>query len=119
LRPPYFVASINGVSDRLVIEGVWLDLLRFELGPCNCRVPVSADAQEEPEPGNAAIKSVQQAAYRALINLGNGHLESQGRQLRLVPGMQVNAEIHLGTRSVLEYLLSPVQKVAHEAGRER
>jgi len=37
----------------------------------------------------------------------------------LVPGMQVNAEIHLGTRSVLEYLLSPVQKVAHEAGRER
>ncbi len=33
-----------------------------------------------------------------------------------VPGMQVNAEIHLGTRSVLEYLLSPVQKVAHEAG---
>jgi len=26
--------------------------------------------------------------------------------------MQVNAEIHLGTRSVLEYLLSPVQKFA-------
>jgi len=33
--------------------------------------------------------------------------------------MQVSAEIHLGTRSVLEYLLSPVQKVAHEAARER
>jgi multidrug efflux pump subunit AcrA (membrane-fusion protein) len=30
----------------------------------------------------------------------------------LVPGMPVSAEIHLGTRSVLEYLLSPVQKVA-------
>jgi len=26
--------------------------------------------------------------------------------------MQVSAEIHLGTRSVLEYLLSPVHKVA-------
>ena len=38
---------------------------------------------------------------------------------QFVPGTQVNAEIHLGTRSVLEYLLSPVQKVAHEAGRER
>jgi HlyD family secretion protein len=37
----------------------------------------------------------------------------------LVPGMQINAEIHLGTRSVFEYLLSPVQKVAQEAGRER
>ena len=59
------------------------------------------------------------AASRALINLSSNHLESQGRRLRLVPGMQVNAEIHLGNRSVLEYLLSPVQKVVHEAGRER
>jgi hemolysin D len=33
--------------------------------------------------------------------------------------MQVNAEIHLGTRTVLEYLLSPVQQAAHEAGREK
>jgi len=33
--------------------------------------------------------------------------------------MPVNAEIHLGTRTVLEYLLSPVKKVTHEAGRER
>jgi hypothetical protein len=41
------------------------------------------------------------------------------RGLRLIPGLQVNAEIHLGTRSVLEYLLSPVQKIAHDAGRER
>jgi len=80
---------------------------------------VSADAQEKPEPGSPGIKSVQQAAYRALVSLSSGHLESQGRQLRLVPGMQVNAEIHLGTRSVLEYLLSSVQNVAHEAGRER
>jgi len=80
---------------------------------------VSADAQEKPEPGSPTVKSVQQAAYRALVSLSSGHLESQGRQLRLVPGMQVNAEIHLGTRTVLEYLLSPVQKVTHEAGRER
>lgn len=32
--------------------------------------------------------------------------------------MQFNAEIRLGTRTVLAYL-PPVQKVAHEAGRER
>jgi hemolysin D len=94
-------------------------LPQFELGPCNCRVPVSADAQEKPASGSPTGRSVQPAAYRALISLGSGHLESQGRQLRLVPGMLVNAEIHLGTRSVLEFLLSPIQKVAHEAGRER
>jgi HlyD family secretion protein len=39
--------------------------------------------------------------------------------LKLTPGMAVQAEIHQGRRTVLEYLLSPVQKVANEAGRER
>jgi HlyD family secretion protein len=54
-----------------------------------------------------------------LIGLAGNHVENQGRPLRLMPGMQVSAEIHLGTRTVLEYLLSPVQKIAHDAGRER
>jgi HlyD family secretion protein len=80
---------------------------------------VSADAHEKPESGHPASKSAHEATYRALIGLGSDYLQSQGRQLRLIPGLQVNAEIHLGTRSVLEYLLSPVQKLAHEAGRER
>jgi len=38
--------------------------------------------------------------------------------LQLV-GIFINAVTHLATRTVLEYLLSPIQKVAHEAGRER
>jgi HlyD family secretion protein len=80
---------------------------------------VGADAKERPESAGPAMETMQEAAYRALIDLGSNHLESQGRQLRLVPGMLVSAEIHIGTRTVLEYLLSPVQKVAHEAGRER
>jgi HlyD family secretion protein len=33
--------------------------------------------------------------------------------------MQVTAEIHLGTRTILEYLLSPVMGAFREAGRER
>lgn len=80
---------------------------------------VNVDAQDKAEAGASQSKMLQEAAYRALINLNASHLESQGRKLKLVPGMQVSAEIHLGTRSVLEYLLSPVRKVAHEAGRER
>ena len=80
---------------------------------------ISADSQEKADANGQPVKALQEAAYRALISLNSGHLESRGQRLRLVPGMLVNAEIHLGTRSVLEYLLSPVQKVAHEAGRER
>jgi HlyD family secretion protein len=33
--------------------------------------------------------------------------------------MQVSSEINLGTRTILEYVLSPVQKAWHEAARER
>jgi HlyD family secretion protein len=33
--------------------------------------------------------------------------------------MEVNAEIKLGERTVFDYILSPVQRAFHEAGRER
>lgn len=58
--------------------------------------------------------------YRTLVTLDTPYLESaDGKRHVLQPGMQLTAEIHLGTRTVLEYLLSPVQKAVHEAGRER
>lgn len=57
--------------------------------------------------------------YKALVTLPGRTLTTQGVPLDLSSGMQVAAEIHLGTRSVAEYLLSPVQKAWHEAGRER
>lgn len=57
--------------------------------------------------------------YRAVIRLPGHFLESAGIRHKLTPGMQVTAEINLGNRSVLEYLLSPVQKTVFEAGRER
>ena len=41
------------------------------------------------------------------------------QRFALSAGMQTNAEILLSTRSVMEYLLSPVRKAWHEAGRER
>jgi HlyD family secretion protein len=59
------------------------------------------------------------SGYRAIVSLDAPHLEAQGRRYRIAPGMQVVAEIHLGTRTVLEFLISPVQKIVHEAGRER
>ena len=59
--------------------------------------------------------------YRAIVGLDTTALASEatGEQLALNPGMLVTAEIHQGKRSVLEYLLSPVRKVAQEAARER
>lgn len=59
------------------------------------------------------------SGYRALVALDAISLERDGKRFVLTPGMQVSAEIHLGTRSVMDYLLSPVQKTAMEAARER
>lgn len=74
----------------------------------------SADQRQQQQTGQP------QLSYRALISIDRQSLESpSGGTLELQPGMLVTAEIHQGKRTVLEYLLSPVQKVASEAGRER
>ena len=59
------------------------------------------------------------AKYRALINLKTQSLNVDGERFNLSPGMQVTAEVKLGTRTILEYMLSSVQKAFHGAGRER
>jgi HlyD family secretion protein len=94
---------------------------------------VSADATEAASPNTRSDalagrdRPMGPLAFRTLV-----HLETQDLPLAqarpqvptqvpnmLAAGMQVSAEIHLGTRSILEYLLSPVQKTVHEAARER
>jgi len=57
--------------------------------------------------------------YRAQLELVTQHLEHGGKIFSLRPGMLVTAEIKVGTRSVMEYLLSPIQKAVSEAGTER
>jgi HlyD family secretion protein len=84
---------------------------------------VSADAQERSGAGSAPSAAAEGApaglAYRALIELDSQQLVDAGKPLALSAGMQVAAEINLGTRTVLEYLISPVRKAFQEAGRER
>jgi len=70
--------------------------------------------------GSTSGSSAQPLTYKALIALKSQTLKSPaGEELKLTPGMQVIAEINQGQRTVMEYLLSPVQKVAKEAARER
>ena len=83
-------------------------------------IHVSADAQSEDEAraaGDAAAR--RPLRYKALVAVGSPELEVDGRRYPLSVGMQTNAEILLGRRTVAEYLLSPVRKAWHEAGRER
>ena len=79
---------------------------------------IGADASEAKQDGETKDKAAP-AKYRALINLKAQNLNVDGERFNLSPGMQVTAEVKLGTRTILEYMLSPVKKAFHEAGRER
>ena len=86
---------------------------------------VNADATEAPSPNTRSDaltgrdRPMGPLAFRALVELASQDLLADGQRYVLQPGMQVAGEIHLGTRTILEYLLSPVQKAFHEAARER
>lgn len=84
---------------------------------------VGADAQDNTmqEAGMTADRDrkSQPLSYKTLVALNSMSLELEGTRLLLNAGMQTTAEIKLGEQTVLEYLLSPVRKAFHEAGRER
>lgn len=84
---------------------------------------VSADAADTPAASGAPTKDNKASSvplvYKALVTLKTMRLEANGRVFPLSAGMQTNAEILLGTRTVAEYLLSPLQRAWHDAGRER
>ncbi len=76
---------------------------------------VSADASEKIDAGS----QVPALTYKTLLVLDRQHLQRDGQLFALRSGMHVTAEIKLGKRTVLEYLLSPIQKTLSEAGTER
>lgn len=88
---------------------------------------VSADATDKSSTNNQnssgnsqdAPGSATQLAYRTIIQLSKQSLQIEQDKLHLAPGMQVVAEIKLADQTVMEYLLSPISKAFHEAGRER
>jgi len=79
---------------------------------------VGADALEE-SAQNKVANTPQPSSYKALVQLDSQQFQLDDERLKLAAGMQVVAEIHQGKRTVLEYLLSPVQKAFTEAARER
>ncbi|ATQ75850.1 secretion protein HylD [Massilia violaceinigra] len=87
-------------------------------------IHISADASEparaEAGGGGRNGDASGSASYKARIRLDQQALKDpQGKRLHITPGMQVVVEINQGQRTVLEYLLSPVQKAVSEAARER
>lgn len=77
--------------------------------------PDATDPKQQQPQGQPVL------TYRAIVRLKDTALidPRSGERHPLNAGMLVTAEIHQGRRTVMEYLLSPVQKVGQEAARER
>lgn len=78
---------------------------------------VSADSADSNSTGQN--RKPEPLLYKAFIRLKKMALIMDGQHFALSPGMQTTAEIWLGDRTVMEYLLSPIKKAWHEAARER
>lgn len=57
--------------------------------------------------------------FKALVKLSSQTLHANQKELPLVSGMRVVVEINQGRQTVMQYLLSPILKVAQEGGHER
>jgi hemolysin D len=64
----------------------------------------------------SGIPAVAGLYYVARIELQSPEITINNRTLRLEPGMTVRAEIHTESRSVIDYVLSPVSQVLKESG---
>lgn len=57
--------------------------------------------------------------FRVLVETDKTYLGRKEGELPIIPGMQATLDIHTGARTFIEYLITPVLKLRHEAFRER
>ncbi|MBF0482521.1 MAG: HlyD family type I secretion periplasmic adaptor subunit [Desulfovibrionaceae bacterium] len=66
----------------------------------------------------AAAQGASQVNYRARIEIVNASLRDVPKDFRLIPGMTLTAEIKVGKRRIISYLIYPVVRALDEAMRE-
>ena len=76
---------------------------------------ISPDAIGDPD---RAVGSADPTYYRVMLRVDNNKLHEKGKPLPILPGMTGSAEVRIGERSILNFLLRPMIK-SKEAFRER
>lgn len=66
-----------------------------------------------------ADNTAQEPAFAARLQLAQSTMNIDGKDVYLSPGMTVTAEIKTGTRTVMDYFLSPLARHRQQAIRER
>lgn len=80
---------------------------------------ISADAVPNPESqGRPDAQGGNADVYVVTVKTGAAQLKKEGRVLSILPGMKAEIDIITGKRTVMDYLVRPVTKVASRALRE-
>jgi HlyD family secretion protein len=114
------VARIR-VGDQVRVK---FDALPFQRhGTITGRVRVITENSFQPDkgaapPANAKDSDGKPAFFRARIALGSLTLHDVPKDFRLIPGMTTTAEILVGKRTIISYLLDPVIRLFDEGLRE-
>jgi hemolysin D len=97
-----------------LLEGRVLDVSRDVIEPLDRQAAATAPAGTPAGSGAAAAPT-----YVARIALPRTSMMVDGRSKPLQPGMSVTAEIRTGSRSIIDYLLSPLARKTQESLHER
>ena len=97
------------VGQTAVVKVTTYDFIRY--GGLDGRViNVAADSSTDPTGTHY---------YKVVVQTDRAHLGERSGSLPIIPGMEATVDIKTGERSVIDYLITPVLKLKHEAFRER
>lgn len=129
IQPGKTVVDIVPADDRLIVEG---RLPVYEVGHVSVGQPtrISLSSAESSRFGSMGgtvihispdtlVSQDKGAYYRVRVETAADHFASAGQRYQLYPGVQVDISIITGTRSVLDYLLTPFLGYADKTLQER
>lgn len=69
--------------------------------------------------GDATLDEQKGLIYRMQLRMEKNTILVKGKEVQLMPGMAVTAEVQIGRRRIIEYFLSPLLRHKEESIRER
>ena len=108
---PADVAFVH-VGQRAMVKFSAYDFGKFG-GIEGSIVHVSPDTlkdERQQKPGNPV--ALEEGHYRVIVKLDHSEINYKGEKMPIIAGMVTTVDIRTGTKTVLEYLLRPLQKVS-------
>ena len=68
---------------------------------------------------DAVVDEVKGLVYKLRLKMSQKTMSINGREITLLPGMSVMAEVKTGKRKIIEFVLSPLLRKANESAGER